>query len=239
MSATTTGPKPAAYEEEHVHEVYEQIASHFSQTRYKPWPIVNDFLVGIPPGSVGLDVGCGNGKYLTVNRDVFIVGSDHSTNLCKIAKQHQPHDALVADNLALPHSGGPDGGRFDFAISIAVIHHLSTPERRTEAIEKILECLKPEGQVLIYVWALEQKTSRRGWDEGHEQDVMVPWVMRTPKQKLENGEIIEAAETTYQRYYHLYKSGELEENVASAGGEVVRAGYEKDNWWAIAKRKRV
>lgn len=239
MSTTTIGPKPAAYEEEHVHEVYEQIANHFSQTRYKPWPIVNDFLVGIAPGSVGLDVGCGNGKYLTVNRDVFIVGSDHSTNLAKIAKQHQPHDAIVADNLALPHGGGSDGGRFDFAISIAVIHHLSTPERRVEAIEKILECLKPEGQVLIYVWALEQKTSRRGWDEGHEQDVMVPWVMRTPKQKLENGEVIEGTETTYQRYYHLYKSGELADNVARAGGEVVRAGYEKDNWWAVAKRKQV
>ena len=25
------------YEEQHVHEVYEQIASHFSSTRYKVW----------------------------------------------------------------------------------------------------------------------------------------------------------------------------------------------------------
>jgi tRNA (uracil-5-)-methyltransferase TRM9 len=34
------------------------------------------FLRDLEPGSVGLDVGCGNGKYLTVNRDVFIVASD-------------------------------------------------------------------------------------------------------------------------------------------------------------------
>lgn len=236
--ATTTAV-PEAYEEEHVHEVYEQIASHFSQTRYKPWPIVHDFLVGLAPGSIGLDVGCGNGKYLTVNKDVFIIGSDHSTNLTKIAKQHQPHDALVADNLSLPHASGTNGGQFDFAISIAVIHHLSTPARRVEAIQAILECLKPGGQALIYVWALEQKNSRRGWDEGHEQDVMVPWVMKTAKQKLDNGEYTEAKETTYQRYYHLYKSGELEENIDLAGGQVIKAGYEKDNWWAIASRKEV
>jgi tRNA (uracil-5-)-methyltransferase TRM9 len=28
-------PQGAAYEEQHVHTVYEQIASHFSSTRYK------------------------------------------------------------------------------------------------------------------------------------------------------------------------------------------------------------
>lgn len=82
-----------SYEEEHVHEVYEQIASHFSSTRYKvcvtppslatkptnrfqPWPIVERFLKEQPDGAIGADVGCGNGKYLAVNKRVFIVGSD-------------------------------------------------------------------------------------------------------------------------------------------------------------------
>lgn len=82
------------YEQQNVHEVYQQIADHFSLTRYKvcsqctcywpqltvvrhqPWPIVERFLKELPSGSVGLDVGCGNGKYLTVNKDVFIVASD-------------------------------------------------------------------------------------------------------------------------------------------------------------------
>ncbi|KAJ5322979.1 hypothetical protein N7452_011268 [Penicillium brevicompactum] len=65
-----------AYEQENVHEVYQQIAQHFSATRYKPWPIVERFLTELSPGAVGLDVGCGNGKNLMVNRDVFIVASD-------------------------------------------------------------------------------------------------------------------------------------------------------------------
>lgn len=37
---------------------------------------MEQFLKQLQPGSVGLDVGCGNGKYLTVNKDVFIIASD-------------------------------------------------------------------------------------------------------------------------------------------------------------------
>lgn len=70
------GTEAAAYEERNVHEVYQQIAGHFSSTRYKPWPIVERFLQNLPPGAIGLDVGCGNGKYLPVNKSVFIIASD-------------------------------------------------------------------------------------------------------------------------------------------------------------------
>jgi tRNA (uracil-5-)-methyltransferase TRM9 len=228
--STTKALAPDEYEEEHVHEVYEQIASHFSSTRYKPWPIVESFLRSLEPGSIGLDVGCGNGKYLTVNPDIFMIGSDRSSNLVKIASQHEPHDVVVADTLALPHQAY----RLDFAISIAVVHHLSTQERRREAVKSILACLKEERPALIYVWALEQENSRRGWNEGHQQDVMVPWVMKSGKKNPnEDG----TTEKTFQRYYHLYRSGELEQDIESVGGEIVDSGYEKDNWWAICQRK--
>lgn len=42
----------------------------------QPWPIVEQFLKELPPGAIGLDIGCGNGKYLTVNPDIFIIASD-------------------------------------------------------------------------------------------------------------------------------------------------------------------
>ena len=86
-------------------------------------------------------------------------------------------------------------------------------------------------KALIYVWALEQKHSRRGWDEGDDQDVMVPWVM------MQNTAAKGASEKTFHRYYHLYRRGELEEDIQAAGGEVIESGYEKDNWWAIAVRR--
>lgn len=97
-----------------------------------------------------------------------------------------------------------------------MIHHLSSETRRVAGIKALLETLRPDGKALIYVWALEQKSSRRGWDESSEQDVMVPWTTREGAQ-----------EVTYQRYYHLFKKGELEDCVIKAGGKVVEGGYEK------------
>jgi hypothetical protein len=35
----------------------------------------------MPAGSVGLDVGCGNGKYLGVNPSLFIIGTDRQASL--------------------------------------------------------------------------------------------------------------------------------------------------------------
>ncbi|KAJ5603575.1 hypothetical protein N7537_006531 [Penicillium hordei] len=224
MASQQTGE---AYEQQNVHEVYQEIAQHFSATRYKPWPIVERFLTSLAPGAVGLDVGCGNGKNLMVNRDVFIVASDRSENLARIAMQHQPHSTVVADILDLPHRDAT----FDFAISIAVVHHLSTPARRVQAVAEILRTVKhgsetqEGGKILIYAWALEQKNSRRGWDKGDEQDRMVPWVRKGDQPQ------------TFHRYYHLYAEGELERDIGNAGGRVLESGYEKDNWWAIATPK--
>jgi tRNA (uracil-5-)-methyltransferase TRM9 len=180
-------------------------------------------------------VGCGNGKNLDVNPNLCIIGSDRSESLIKIAGLKQQQDVIVADILDLPHPRGS----FNFAICIAVIHHMSSHERRVEAIKAVLDLLKlPKeksetdrlGTALFFVWALEQKTSRRGWDENCEQDVMVPWVM---KSKQDDGG---QTDHVYQRYYHLYRKGELEESIQQAGGKVLESGYEKDNWWAIAIR---
>ncbi|PHH75423.1 hypothetical protein CDD83_4405 [Cordyceps sp. RAO-2017] len=217
---------PEAYEEAHVHSVYEAIAPHFSSTRHKPWPLVASFLLAQRPGSIGLDVGCGNGKYLPVNPAVHLLGSDRSAALVGLARAERGGEVVVADGLLLPYRPAA----VDFVISVAVVHHLSTRPRRRSAIAALLGCLRPnpDARALVYVWALEQGASRRGWDEGCRQDTLVPWVTRakgTPP-------------ATYQRYYHLYREGELEEDVGAAGGAVLESGYERDNWWVICTRGR-
>lgn len=95
------------------------------------------------------------------------------------------------------------------------------------------------GQLLVFVWALEQKDSRRGWKSGDDQDVMVPWVMQHHPKNSSGSTPDETASSsretkTFQRYYHLYAAGELEQDIKAAGGTVLDGGYEKDNWWAIA-----
>lgn len=259
---TSSGPLPpspsaaaasAALEETHVHQVYSKIASHFSSTRYAAWPVVASFLQARKPGSVGLDIGCGNGKYLATNTDVFIIGSDRSSELVNIAAARHDHqegrntgqgtggdddddnnrrqtikergnEVLICDGLQTPHPCG----RFDFVICIAVLHHYSSPARRVAALTHILSLLAQDGgEALVYVWALEQKTSRRGWDDGDPQDIMVPW------KTVEDGK-----EVVYERFYHLYKKGDLESDVEAAGGSVVRSGYDRDNWWAVVASKK-
>ena len=51
-------------EKNHVFQVYDDIASHFSDTRHKPWPEVLKFVQSLPVGSILVDIGCGNGKYI-------------------------------------------------------------------------------------------------------------------------------------------------------------------------------
>lgn len=220
---------PVEQEEEHVHTVYNEIAAHFSKTRYKPWPIVENFLNTRKDYSIGIDVGCGNGKYLAVNKKLFMIGTDRSDGLIDCAKlvSDDAYNVGVADGLHLPHADN----KFDFAISIAVIHHFTTDERRIQAIQHIVSKLAPNGEALIYCWALEQQNSRRGYKEGDDQDILIPWML--PKSQKEP----EADPEIKYRYYHLYRKGELADNCLKAGNcSIVEEGYEKDNWWIVIRK---
>ncbi|GAA6023924.1 hypothetical protein JCM10207_009277 [Rhodosporidiobolus poonsookiae] len=53
-----------SFEAKHVHQVYDEIALDFSRTRHSRWPFVERFFAQLHPGSIVLDAGTGNGKYL-------------------------------------------------------------------------------------------------------------------------------------------------------------------------------
>ncbi|XP_041851484.1 alkylated DNA repair protein alkB homolog 8 [Melanotaenia boesemani] len=146
----------ARLEEEYVHRVYDAIASHFSRTRHTPWPRVCHFLSSLPPGSVLADVGCGNGKYLGVNPQLVTVGCDRSSALIQICVERGFH-AFLSDALSVPLRTAS----CDACISIAVIHHFSTQDRRLEAVKELMRLLKPGGRALIYVWAFEQEYNKQ------------------------------------------------------------------------------
>lgn len=139
-------------EQEYVHKVYEEIATHFSSTRHSPWPRIVEFLRSLPEGSIVADVGCGNGKYLGINKDLYMIGCDRSKNLVDICGEKN-FQAFVGDALSVPIRSGS----CDACISIAVIHHFSTAERRLAAICELARLLRPGGTALIYVWAMEQE----------------------------------------------------------------------------------
>ncbi|KAM6933137.1 tRNA (carboxymethyluridine(34)-5-O)-methyltransferase alkbh8 [Xenentodon cancila] len=146
----------ARLEEEYVHRVYDTIASHFSRTRHTPWPRVCHFLSSLPPGSMLADVGCGNGKYLGVNPELVMMGCDRSSALVQICAE-RGFQGFVSDALRVPLRTGS----CDACLSIAVIHHFSTQERRLSAVKELVRLLKPGGRALIYVWAFEQEYNKQ------------------------------------------------------------------------------
>ncbi|XP_008065419.1 probable tRNA methyltransferase 9-like protein [Carlito syrichta] len=155
----------AQLEKQHVHDVYKSTAPYFSDLQSKAWPRVRQFLQEQKPGSLIADIGCGTGKYLKVNSQVHTLGCDYCGPLVEIARE-KGCEVMVCDNLNLPFR---DQG-FDAIISIGVIHHFSTKQRRIRAIKEMARVLVPGGQLMIYVWAMEQKN--RHFEK---QDVLVPW----------------------------------------------------------------
>lgn len=157
-------------EREHVHSVYERIAPYFNDSRYKAWPKVKQFLLEQEPGSIVADIGCGNGKYLHINEEIFKLGCDVCRPLVESA-WNKGHEVQICDGLRLPYRDAC----FDAVLSIAVIHHMSTKERRIRAIKEMARTLRVGGRIMIYVWAMEQK--RRKFEK---QDIFVPWNPNPP-----------------------------------------------------------
>ena len=233
--------KPTEIEKKHVYEVYDKISEHFSHTRYKPWPLVSDFLNSLENNSLVLDVGCGNGKYLSTNENLITFGTDRSGNLLSIAKEkNAKSQCFMADSLKLPLRSE----FFDAVISIAVIHHFSNELLRIQALKEIFRVIKKNGKVLIYVWAMEQKEKKF-----KEQDNFVPWHLQN---KYENESKVETMENgpnitedkninckVYQRFYHVFYKGELEDIINKTGDnvEIIKSYFDHANWCCIVQKK--
>lgn len=237
-SSSSSQGLPTEVEKKHVYDVYEKIAPHFSHTRYKPWPKVSEYLNSLPAGSFSADVGCGNGKYLNVNDNIFSFGTDRSFNLISICKEKSKNNQLfVADSLRLPIRSET----FDSVISIAVVHHFSTVELRLKAIKELIRILRVKGTLLIYVWAMEQEEKKFT-----QQDNFVPWHLQDTYEndnKLTSlgPEIIKEEKknaTVYHRYYHVFVKGELEELLKLIENiSILESYYDHANWCCIVRKE--
>ena len=108
----------------------------------------------------------------------------------------------------------------DAVISIAVIHHFSTKERRIKALSEIFRILKKGGYILIYVWAYEQDKFKN-----YEKNAMVEW------NNQKNNE-------TLKRYYYLFSRYELDDLVKSNFDniEIQESGEQCFNYYLICKK---
>jgi len=157
-------------EEKHVKEVYTAIADHFSNTRFCIWDFVKNFLETKTPHMRGIDIGCGNGKNMTINRDLDILGVDICDELLNICREKNlPVINCDCCDIKLGEN------TFDYAMSVAVFHHMSNDMRRYKCLKEMIRILKPGGKGLFSVWSIENQESRRDFDPG---DNFVPWTRR-------------------------------------------------------------
>eukprot|EP00667_Euglena_gracilis_P015802 EG_transcript_16455 len=165
----------AEFEDEFVRRPYDAIAEHWDHTRYLPWPFCARFIADLPRDSLVIEVGCGNGRNLS-RRDLFMHGCDNSLELMRCARARRSADVALADNLALPYRSGV----WDAVLSIAVLHHFSTPERRLRALRELFRILRGgrQGRLLLYVRSLErQEMIAKGTRllDGCPTELLIPW----------------------------------------------------------------
>jgi len=186
---------------------YDDIALDFHKTRRALWPGVVRFLKGLVSGSRILDVGCGNGKYLSVRaEDCEVHGCDSCRELVKIARENHPEACVVyGDGLEkLPYASES----FDAVISIAVVHHLETKDDRRRFVKEMMRVLKPGGKMLISVWA--QEARKKSWIDIGGGDFMVPGADKC------------------MRFYHLFSREEALGLIYDGNGVVE---FEANNWY--------
>ena len=125
--------------------------------------------------SLVADLGCGNGKMSPACRAAghYAIGCDFSIELVRICALQLGMQAQAADVMAVPYRSGI----FDAALSIAVLHHISSVERRRLLVKETIRVLRPGGKALFYAWAKDQQSGR----SGHvfpSPDVFVPFHQR-------------------------------------------------------------
>ena len=240
-----------------VHSVYEEIAGHFSDTRHKPWPRVAEFLSTIPAWEPVVDLGCGNGKYLGLTRPRWELGGDYSHNLLQISAG-RGHQALRCDLLSVPLRDNCCGG----LICIAVLHHLSTPARRLEAVTEMCRVLRPGGRGLVYVWAKEQqreadmssylKQNKKNKKKDESQSPVssksevgefgLP--VHVNRTEFQHQDVLvpwklkeEGGDREFKRFYHVFESGELDSLIGQVDQlNVIDSYYDQGNWCCIFEK---
>lgn len=194
--------------------IYDHIAEHFNETRKAIWKCVGKFLDNIPKYSLIADIGCGNGKYTCYRQDIFVIANDICVPLLNTIEKSYSHDCCIANGLYLPYKNKS----FQYAISIAVLHHISDYESRLKFITNIINILEPGGKLLFTVWAQEQTIKKKWIWQGNNGDYLIPWLDKYSKQ-------------TFYRFYHLFSYEEIKQ-FANALENVIVCDiiFEKDNW---------
>jgi ubiquinone/menaquinone biosynthesis C-methylase UbiE len=101
-------------------------------------------------GRKGLDVGCGQGRYVARMRQLGydVHGSDPSVGQIRHARVLVGDATLIKQGSALRIDAAD--GTYDFAYVINVLHHLASVEEQQKAFAELLRVIKPGGLLFVH-----------------------------------------------------------------------------------------
>jgi tRNA (uracil-5-)-methyltransferase TRM9 len=179
-------------------ELYEKETSAWSKTRKEIWEKnVIDFVKKIPAGSCVLDLGCGNARLYQkfTKKKINYLGIDLSKKLIAYDKKDYPDVKFeIGNGLNLKYIN-----KFDYIISIAVLHHIPGRKLQIKFLRNCYDALKPNGKLCLTVWSRWQDKYKKyflitkPYPDMAKNDLIVPW---------EN--------TKYKRFIHAFTKKELE-----------------------------
>ena len=205
-----------------IQAVYDEIASHFAETRAYPWPEVEAFLDGISGGNTALDIGCGNGRHTALLADCAerAVGFDISRELLGTASERMADndwqaELVQGDGATLPFRSGT----VDVAVYVATLHHLPDREQRVASLGELGRVLGGEGRALVSAWSTaHDRFEAYDGTEPEGFDTTVDWT-------LPGGE-------TVGRFYHIYAPEEFAADLSEAGLTVEEQYVSSGNCYA-------
>lgn len=167
-------------------EVYNGIASHFSDTRSFLWEDLVFLKQYVKSGDSVLDVGCGNGRLYQLfekkssSREqgtVSFTGIDISDGLIKIARENNPECKFVVGDMRKLSFGD---GSFDVVYSLVAFHHLPDHESQLQALSEMKRVLKPGGKIVLLNWNAYSVWVKEKIEKGDYEDLgnnlfKVPW----------------------------------------------------------------
>lgn len=221
-----------------VRENYQKVAVSFNETRKKAaWPELKSLVANINPQDKILDVGCGNGRLLSLLnvKPSFYLGIDQSENMIALAKTNHPTgDFRLGDVCDL---GQIVEGDFSQVFCLAVLHHLPSQRLRLRALKQLKNKVSDQGRIVVSVWNLWGNKKLR-WL------IWRFWLLRLiGKHRMNFGDITfywkdDSGQVLSPRYYHAFSRRQLRSLAIKAGLKIEELRKDKYNYWLILNKKK-
>ena len=128
---------------------YQYSAANPEPSHQHLYPSVSRFLQNVPPGSIVMDAGCGNGSFIALfqDRNWQLHGSDLSPTGIELARKTYPNiNFFLADAQSLYADFLNTVGPVDIVISTEVIEHIYDPRG---FLRNCFGLLKPGGTIVL------------------------------------------------------------------------------------------